>query len=69
MNLQNDFILLALSLAPVTRSKANERIFRYQPLNLKLIPARTMFSVRLALTGMPLAVNGAAEQTVTIQVT
>jgi hypothetical protein len=38
--------LLALSLAPVTGPKANG-IFRYQPLNLKLTPARIMLSVKL----------------------
>ena len=46
-DLQNDFILLALSLAPVTGPKANGQTFRYQPLNLKLTPARTMLSVKL----------------------
>jgi hypothetical protein len=38
--------LLALSLALVAGPKANG-IFRYQPLNLKLTPARIMLSVKV----------------------
>ncbi|MGB8629550.1 MAG: hypothetical protein WCD69_09180, partial [Xanthobacteraceae bacterium] len=63
-DLQNDFILPALSLVLV--SGKSRWGFRYQPLNLKLTPARTRFSVKLALigTGLPAlaAVQTAATQ-------